>query len=129
MTDNPATGDVLPEVRKSPISRATLALFSGASNDHNPIHIDIDAAQAAGLPDVIGQGMLGMAYLGQVLTNWVPQIAIRSFESRFLSVISLGDELTCTGEIVAVEHGREERLVTLKLAAVNQSGEVRLSGK
>ena len=27
---------------KNPISRTTLALFAGASGDHNPIHIDLD---------------------------------------------------------------------------------------
>jgi acyl dehydratase len=125
----PEVGDSLPEVWKPPISRTTLALFCGASNDHNPIHIDIDAARAAGLPDVIAQGMLAMAYLGQVLTNWVTQTAIRSFESRFLAVINLGDEIASRGEVTEIEEAAGERLVTIKLAAVNQSGEVKLSGQ
>ena len=30
------------KLTKNPISRTTLALFAGASGDHNPIHIDTD---------------------------------------------------------------------------------------
>jgi hypothetical protein len=30
--------------------------------------------------------MLGMAYLGRVLTQWVPQEAIRSFGVRFTAI-------------------------------------------
>ena len=66
-------GKTLPVVSKQAITRSTLALFAGASNDDNPLHIDIDFARAAGLDDVIAHGMLIMAYLGQVLTVWVPQ--------------------------------------------------------
>ena len=52
-----------------PISRLTLALFAGASGDHNPIHVDLDFARAAGMDDVFAHGMLSMAYLGRMLTE------------------------------------------------------------
>src|ERR1700720_167590 len=68
------------------ITRAQLALYAGASGDHNPIHIDIDFAKQAGMPDVFAHGMLSMAYLGRLLSNWVPQEAIRSFAVRFVAI-------------------------------------------
>ena len=55
-----------------------LALFAGASGDHNPIHIDLDVARSAGLDDVFAHGMLSMAYLGLWLTAGVPQERLRS---------------------------------------------------
>ena len=58
-------GDMLEPMTHDPISRTTLALFAGASGDHNPIHIDIDFAKSVGLDDVFAHGMLGMAYLGR----------------------------------------------------------------
>lgn len=39
--DEIQVGDTLPALNLPPISRTTLALFAGASGDHNPIHIDI----------------------------------------------------------------------------------------
>lgn len=58
-------GDTLPVLKLPPVDRKTLALFAGASGDHNPIHIDLDFARRAGLPDVFAQGMLGMAWLAR----------------------------------------------------------------
>ena len=40
-----SVGDSLEPMTHNPISRTTLALFAGASGDHNPIHIDIDFAK------------------------------------------------------------------------------------
>ena len=59
--DSVQVGDALPPLQLPPVDRTTLALFAGASGDHNPIHIDIDVARRAGMPDVFAQGMLGMA--------------------------------------------------------------------
>jgi len=60
-------GELVSELRINPITRTTLALFAGASNDHNPIHIDIDFARAAGVDDVFTHGRLSMAYLRRLL--------------------------------------------------------------
>ena len=38
-------GEELPAIQVPPISRTTLALYAGASGDHNPIHIDLDFAR------------------------------------------------------------------------------------
>ena len=69
--------------RFPPITRHTLALYCGASGDHNPMHVDIDFAKAAGFPDVFAHGMLVMACLGQALTDAVAPGRIRSFSTRF----------------------------------------------
>ena len=37
-------GDAIPQLQLPAISRTTLALYAGASGDHNPNHIDIDFA-------------------------------------------------------------------------------------
>ena len=50
-------GDELPALQLPPVNRTTLALFAGASGDHNPIHIDTDFARKSGMPDVFAQGM------------------------------------------------------------------------
>ena len=50
--DSINVGDEIPVLTKDPISRYTLALYCGASGDHNPIHVDSDFAKGAGMPDV-----------------------------------------------------------------------------
>ena len=56
-----AVGDRVVNKTFPPISRHTLALYCGASGDHNPIHVDLDFAKKAGFDDVFAHGMLVMA--------------------------------------------------------------------
>lgn len=81
-----APGDEVAVLRPGPITRTTLALFAGASGDHNPIHIDLDSARASGMDDVFAHGMLSMAYLGRLLTDTVRQDQIREFSARFTAI-------------------------------------------
>jgi acyl dehydratase len=117
-------GTELPALALPPISRTTLALFAGASGDHNAIHLDVDVARSAGLDDVFAQGMLSMAYLGRLLTGWVPQERIRSFEVRFAAITPVHAQPTCTGRVVAVDDG----LATLDLTVTLADGTVTLTG-
>lgn len=98
--DSLKVGDELPAMTTDPVSRHTLALYCGASGDHNPIHVDLDYAKAAGLDDVIAHGVLSMGYLARMLNNWVPQQKIRSYRTRFTAMTNVGDTVTCTGRIL-----------------------------
>lgn len=122
-------GDTLPPLTKPAVNRTTLALFCGASNDHNPIHVDIDFARKAGMDDVFAHGMLSMAYLAQMLTNWVPQGAIRKFGVRFGAITHLGDEITCSGKIVEKSESNDETCLHLEIVAADQQGETKLLGQ
>ena len=126
--DTVKVGDALPPLTLPPLSRATLALYAGASGDHNPIHIDIDFARAAGMPDVFAHGMLSMAWLGRLLTNWVPQRDIREFNVRFSTMTHVGEQIVCTGRVVERLERDGERLVRVAVATANEAGEVKVSG-
>ena len=122
-------GDTLPPLALPPVSRTTLALFAGASGDHNPIHIDIDFARAAGMPDVFAHGMLSMAWLGRLLTSWAPQRNLREFSVRFNAMTHVGERIVCTGRIADKLERDGERLVRIALESANEAGEVKLSGE
>lgn len=127
--DTVRIGDDLPSLQLPAVDRTTLALFAGASGDHNEIHIDIDVARRAGLPDVFAHGMLGMAWLGRLLTGWVPQAQLRRFDVRFQGITHLGHTVRCGGRVVEkLEHGGE-RCVRIDLLAINQFGQSRIAGE
>ena len=127
--DSLSVGDEISAVNKPAISRHTLALYCGGSGDHNPIHVDSDFAKAAGMPDVFAHGMLGMAYLGQALTGWVPQSALRSYGVRFASITWVGNELTCGGTVTEKFEEDGEKRVRLEVKAEDQDGEIKLIGE
>ena len=123
--DDVQVGDYLLELDAGSVSRLTLALYCGASGDHNPIHVDIDFARSAGLDDVFAHGMLSMAYMARLVTGWVPQRAIRSISTRFVAITHVGDRITCSGSVV---EKLPDRQVRLALETRDQSGIVKLAG-
>ncbi len=118
-------GDTLPPLTLPPVDRTMLALFAGASGDHNPIHIDVDFARRAGMPDVFAHGMLGMAWLGRLVTRWVPQAQLRSLDVRFQGITHLGHEITCSGTVVE----KTPEGVRLQIRTTNQHGQDRIVGE
>ena len=127
--DNVNVGDALPPLVLPPVSRLDLALYCGASGDHNPIHVDSDYAKAAGMPDVFAHGMLSMGWLARLLTNWAPQTAVRQYGVRFVAITHIGDAITCSGEVVEKAEVNGERRVKLALHTVDAKGETKLSGE
>ncbi|WP_405904133.1 MaoC/PaaZ C-terminal domain-containing protein [Streptomyces sp. NBC_00656] len=121
-------GQELPALELPAISRTTLALFAGASGDHNPIHIDIDVARSGGLDDVFAHGMLSMGYLGRMLTRWMPQARLRSYKVRFSAITPVHGQPTCTGRISAVDEVDGERRATVDLTVTLADGTVTLRG-
>lgn len=126
--DQVKVGDELPALKLPRITRTTLALFAGASGDHNPVHIDLDFAKSAGMPDVFAHGMLSMAYLGRFLTNWAPQTQLRHYAVRFSAITPIGAKLTCGGKVVEKLERNGERVVKLEIGVVDDKGELKLSG-
>lgn len=130
---NPKTsvnvGDVLPELQLPAIDRATLALFAGASGDHNPIHIDLDFARRAGMADVFAHGMLGMAWLGRLLTGWRPQAQLRRFDVRFGAITHLGNAPVLSGKVLEVLEQDGETCARVQVEMRNQFGLSKIQGE
>jgi acyl dehydratase len=121
-------GDAMPALELPPITRTTLALFAGASGDHNPIHIDIDFARNAGMKDVFAHGMLSMAYLARALTAWVPQERLLNYGVRFAAITQVGDRVLCTGKVVEKLEYRGRPCARIELNASRNGTEVTLAG-
>ena len=125
----PTVGARIVHKEFPPITRHRLALYCGASGDHNPIHVDLDFAKKAGFPDVFSHGMLVMAYLGQALTDAVPPQRLRSFSTRFVAITQLGARLTCEGHVSELVEHNGEPSAKLALTTKDENGDIKLSGE
>lgn len=102
-----------------------LRQYAEASGDFNPIHLDDAYARAAGLDGVIAQGMLTMAQMGAMLTEWMGEEGtLRSFEVRFDSMVRVGERIMCSGHITDIL----SNAVRCNLMATSSTGERVLSG-
>ena len=122
-------GDELPALDKPAIGRVQLALYAAASGDHNPIHLDDEAARAGGLPGAIAHGMLSMAFLGELVGAWVPQARLRELGGRFVSVVKPGDVVRCRGTVAAKTAQASENRVEIDITAATAGGEPAIVGK
>lgn len=129
MTTSIQVGDRLPTLQLPPVDRAMLALFGGASGDHNPIHIDTDFARRSGMPDVFAQGMLGMAWVGRLITQWAPQSRLRRYDVRFAGITHLGNAMTCSGEVVELMKLDGEACARVAVSSANQYGQNKIVGE
>ena len=126
--DQLKVGDALPPLKLPPISRHQLALYCGGSGDHNPIHVDIDFARKFGFKYVFAHGMLSMAFLGRLVTSWVPQTQLRNLGTRFTSITWVGDVITVSGKVTGKREEGGQKLVDLEVKCTNQNGQDTLQG-
>lgn len=106
-------------VRTFGISRADLVEYANASGDHNPIHQDLEAARAAGLPDVIAHGMYTMGLASRAVLEWADaqglDASLSEFNARFAKPV-----------VVPADAGAEIQ-VTAKVRKLHEDGALEIN--
>jgi acyl dehydratase len=128
-----AIGQQLTPLVKPAITQDQLRLYSEASGDYNPIHLNEQAARQVGLDGVIAQGMLSMAFLGQFVSQLItdiPGARIEHLKARFLNMVRLGDTLTYQGIVKAQTTNDDlSQSVAIECWAQNQKGDKVTTGE
>jgi acyl dehydratase len=119
-------GHEFPPLTKDPITETQLVRYAGASGDFNPLHTVHAVGVKAGFGGVIAHGLLGMGFVGQAVTDWVPNRHLRNLNIRFKGVTRPGDAVTVSGRVVERLEGRN--LIRCAVEARDQRGEVKIEG-
>jgi acyl dehydratase len=111
------------------VTQDQIDAYARASGDFNPIHVNAEAARAVGLDSTIAHGMLSMAFLGQLMTDWLasqaPGRPLARLRVRFQAMVRPGDTLSCNGLLVARDGDRQR----CELWIDNTRGERVVSGE
>lgn len=116
-------GDKMPELVKDPITETQLVMYAGASGDFNPVHSVHSFGEKAGFGGVIGHGMLSMAMVGQALTDWLGNRALKKFGVNFRAVTKPKDVITVKGVVSKKYTEGGNNCIDIDLIAENQKGE------
>ncbi len=121
-------GEPIPPLTKQ-VTQEQIDAYADVSGDHNPIHVNPEVARAVGLGGTIAHGMLSMAFVGQLLTDWLATSApagswLARLKVRFQGMVRPGDTLTCQGVLGPREGGTQQADVWIE----NQRGERVLTG-
>ncbi|KUO72227.1 MAG: acyl dehydratase [Desulfosporosinus sp. BRH_c37] len=121
---NYQVSDRLP-IREWVPSHVQIRQYAEVSGDFNPIHLNDNYARQVGLGGVIAHGMLTMAQMAALLTEWIGNEGrISKLDVRFEQVVSPGDKITFSGSIRA----RSEKIIVCDIGACNDKGDKVLVG-
>jgi len=121
-------GEEMPSLVKDPVERVQLIRYAGASGDFNPLHTDPEVGRQAGTGGVIAHGMLIMGFVGQAITNWIPNKYLKKFGVRFVGMTRPGDIVTITGKVREKKEDGDGKGIVCDVEARNQAGTLLISG-
>ncbi len=101
---NYSVGDFMPEIRQ-PVDQDMVNAYADASGDINPLHIDPEFAKTTFFGRTIAHGLLTLAFVSRVLSEWNWQGWAYGGELNiaFLGPVYPGDEVLVSGEIDSIE--------------------------
>jgi len=105
-------GDIVFQHRQPGASRDAIAQFSEATEDPNPIHVDLAFAKASGFPEVIAQGPMTTAHFARLLAQHYGAGRLRVLDVTFTAPVFPDEPLTLTATVAKVG---ELALVAAKL--------------
>ncbi len=116
-------GDALPARSHSP-DTVDLFLFNAAIWNAHRIHFDQEyATRVEGYPAIVIDGPLQADWLTQTVMEWIGDAAeLVSFEFRNRTAAYVGETLTSTGRVSAVDRASGE--VRLELGIRNAQGQI-----
>jgi acyl dehydratase len=71
--------------------------------------------------------MFSMALMGRLITSFAPSFRVTAFSARFIGVTWVGDEITATARVAALD--RDALSVRLDLSCLNQDVQTPLTDR
>jgi acyl dehydratase len=121
-------GTELPALVKYPTTMQ-LVKYAGASGDYYQIHYDKDFAAANGLPGVIVHGWLALAFLGQMVTDWIGEAgALVKLSGSYRGMNKVHEDLICNGKVTKKYSEDGKNYARVEIWVENPQGEKTVTG-
>ena len=105
-TEQVHVGDELPTLERV-VTREDVKEYADASGDQNPLHLNDDAAKAAGFPGVIAHGMYTMSHLATCIVRWAGDVsALARLRVQFRAPVLAGETIVAGGKVIDVQTDR-----------------------
>ena len=126
--DWPKTGDEIRAQNFGPFAREALARYAAVSGDDNPLHLDPNAARAAGLAGPPVHGMLLLSCFEPLIMRWRRDLFIARLSGKFLRPVLAGEGIRVSGRVVRSRDVPRPEL-TLRLIARAQNKDLAILGE
>jgi 3-hydroxybutyryl-CoA dehydratase len=111
------------------VTDAMLRSFAELTGDHNPVHLDEEAALKSRFKGRIAHGMLGAGFISAAIATRLPGPGTIYLGQTltFTRPVRIGDTVTTTIEVAEVM--AEQRRVRLTTRCTNQQGKTVIEGE
>jgi acyl dehydratase len=121
-------GSEVPALVKYPTTMQ-LVKYAGASGDYYQIHYDKDFAVANGLPGVIVHGWLALAFLGQMLTDWLGEEGrLVKLSGSYRGINMVNEEIFCYGKVTKKYVEENQNCARVEIWVENPRGDKTVTG-
>jgi acyl dehydratase len=126
--DWPKAGDEIRAQNFGPFDRDALARYAAVSGDDNPLHLDPNAARAAGLAGPPVHGMLMLSCFEPLIMRWRRDLFIARLSGKFLRPVQAGDGIRVSGRVMRRRDVPRPEL-TLRLIVRAQNNDLAILGE
>lgn len=106
-----------------------LHAYAELSGDHNPIHLDREAARKVGHPDLICHGMLAMTDIGGWITRAMDGWQLGGIACRFVAPMAVGTRLKVAGFCIEQSQSDGVPRAIIDFTAEDAKGVIRVRGR
>ncbi|MCI0737061.1 MAG: MaoC family dehydratase [Beijerinckiaceae bacterium] len=121
--DWPKAGDAAGVQTFGPFSHEELARYAAVSGDDNPLHLDPEAARAAGLAGPLVHGMLMLSCFEPLIMRWRRDVFIARLSAKFLRPVFAGEGIRVLGRVLRSQGFPRPELI-LRLTARGPSDDL-----
>ncbi len=121
--DWPRAGDEIGAQNFGPFAQEALARYAAVSGDDNPLHLDPEAAKAAGLAGPPVHGMLMLSCFEPLIMGWRQDLFIARLSAKFLRPVLAGDGIRVMGRVLRSAWVPKAELI-LRLTARGRSDDL-----
>ena len=119
------------------VGREKIREYAHAVGERNPLHLDLDAARAAGFADLVAPPMFAVVYSSPAMMAGLfdPEVGIDfarlvhgKQDFTWGELVVAGDEITTTASVAEIAHRGGLGFYTFETRSVNQRGELVCTG-
>jgi acyl dehydratase len=126
--DWPNAGDEIRAQNFGPFAREALAHYAAVTGDDNPLHLDREAARAAGFAGTPVHGMLMFSCFESLIMGWRRDLFIARLSGKFLRPVLAGEGVRVSGRVMRRRDVPRPEL-TLRLIARAQNKNLAILGE
>ena len=122
-------GDELGPLNKKPTLDQVQAFCRAYGLEEKSRFTDLETARSEGVDQMIIPGIMSMAYLSQLITDWAPNITLKKLDIIFRAPVKHEEEIQCVGLVTDKEVRDGENCIDVDVYIENAEGRRAVTGQ